>query len=61
MRARPPAHVDQVVMMAQVDTLRHCRVVRQTTATRMARVERIVLHVAKPHREVSCPPLFFPC
>ena len=61
MHARPLAHVDLVVMLAQVDTLKRCRVVRQTTATRLARVERIVLHVVKRHREVSCLPLFFPC
>ena len=61
MHARPLAHVDIVFMLAQVDTLKRVRVVRQTTATRLARVERIVLHVVKRHREVSCPPLFFPC
>ena len=58
MHARLLAHVDLVLMLVQVDTLSHCRVVRQTTATRVARPERIVLHVAKPHREVLCPPLF---
>ena len=61
MHARPLAHVDLVVMLAQVDTLRRCRVVRQTTATRTVRVERIVLHVAKRDREVSCLLLYFPC
>jgi hypothetical protein len=59
MHVRQVARVDLVLMLAQVDTLKRCRVVRQTTATRLARVERIVLHVAKPHREVLCPLRFF--
>ena len=61
MHARLLAHVDIVLMLATFGSLNHCRVVRQTTATRQARMERIVLHVARRHREVLCLPLFFPC